>query len=239
MYVPSTDPDSIDDTDYMSVAVGPKDYYMGLNHSEFRDTVEIFEGDDDVLQYELLKFARLLLKGNPNVISLLFLKPEHYIYVSPSGQKLIDNRDIFFSKNLIKSFCGYANAQLQKMGRNSGRGFRGEKRKELVERHGYDTKNAAHCMRLLRMCIEFLKTGVMNVDRTGIDAEELIAIKKGAWSMDRVVMESQSRFKELRSIKSVLPELPNEQRASELCMEIIEEILDHDSENSGEVKASE
>lgn len=55
----------------------------------------------------------------------------------------------------------------------------GERRKALVRRHGYDTKNAAHLIRLLRMGIEFLQSGELLVDRSGHDAGELLAIKRG------------------------------------------------------------
>jgi len=41
----------------------------------------------------------------------------------------------------------------------------GKKRRELVMRVGYDSKNAAHLIRLLRMGIEFLTEGTMYVER--------------------------------------------------------------------------
>jgi len=51
----------------------------------------------------------------------------------------------------------------------------GAKRKSLVEKFGYDTKNAAHLILLLRMGIEFLSVGVLHVKRH--DAQELLEIK--------------------------------------------------------------
>jgi len=44
--------------------------------------------------------------------------------------------------------------RFQKKGENIG--YLGDKRKQLVLKHGYDAKNAAHLIRLLRMGIEFL-----------------------------------------------------------------------------------
>ena len=72
-------------------------------------------------------------------------------------------------------------------------GYMGEKRKALVRKFGYDTKNAAHLIRITRMCCEFLETGVMSVYRTH-DAEELKAIKAGAWTLDAVKEEAQRLF---------------------------------------------
>lgn len=50
----------------------------------------------------------------------------------------------------------------------------GQKRRELVRRVGYDAKNAAHLIRLLRMGIEFLTEGTLHVERA--DATELLDI---------------------------------------------------------------
>ncbi|MBL8211482.1 MAG: nucleotidyltransferase domain-containing protein [Bryobacterales bacterium] len=71
----------------------------------------------------------------------------------------------------------------QKKGLNLG--YLGDKRKTLVLHHGYDTKNAAHLIRLLRMCIEFLESGQLQVFRTR-DVDELLAIKCGQWPLAHV-----------------------------------------------------
>lgn len=71
--------------------------------------------------------------------------------------------------------------------------YMGEKRRGLVVKHGYDTKNAAHLVRLLRMCNEFLASGDMQVYRTA-DAEELKAIKRGEWPLDDVKQLASGLF---------------------------------------------
>ena len=47
-------------------------------------------------------------------------------------------------------------------------GYMGQKRRELVRRVGYDDKNAAHLIRLLRMGIEFLTEGTIYVERANL-----------------------------------------------------------------------
>ncbi len=177
----------------------------------------------DLVEYEVRKFVGLLLKCNPNVQSLLWLDEEFYLKQTPAGEALISNRHLFGSKQACASYCGYAAAQLQKMGKVAGRGFRGQKREELLTRHGYDTKNAAHCIRLLRMGIEYLRTGTMRVNRAGVDADELLAIKKGAWSMDRVVREAQALFREAKEAErsSRLPDEPDREGAEALLVQIL------------------
>lgn len=60
-------------------------------------------------------------------------------------------------------------------------------RRELEEKSGYDTKHASHLVRLMRMGYEIITEGKVIVDRTGRDADELLAIKNGAWSFDKVM----------------------------------------------------
>lgn len=225
MHVPSEDPDSIDDRDFMGVLVAPREHYIGLTPWGSKGTKETFIGDLDLVEYELRKFIGLLLKGNPNVISLLWLREDQYPLLRSGGRRLLENRELFLSKDMFHCFAGYANEQLKKMGKFERRGFRGKKREELITRYGYDTKNAAHCLRLLRMCIETLETGVVNVDRTGIDAEELLAVKRGAWSQDRVISEARSLQERAKDAfkRSQLPPQPDVKGAEKLCMEIIQE----------------
>lgn len=60
-------------------------------------------------------------------------------------------------------------------------------RRELEEKSGYDTKHASHLVRLMRMGYEIITEGKVIVNRAGRDAEELLAIKNGAWSFEKVM----------------------------------------------------
>ncbi len=69
----------------------------------------------DTVIYSLKKFLKLARECNPNIIEMLYAKPEHYFYVSPVGKKLLENRDLFLTKRAAYSFGGYANAQLNRL----------------------------------------------------------------------------------------------------------------------------
>jgi len=112
MYVPKSDPDSIDDKDIMGVYIGPLEHYLGFGR---KDVYEQWEGEWDSVFYELKKFVGLLLNCNPNVLSLLWLKPNHIIYVSSLGQRLRESRKLFVTKKAYHSFSGYAHDQFKKM----------------------------------------------------------------------------------------------------------------------------
>lgn len=71
--------------------------------------------DTDTTIYSFNKLLSLLSNCNPNCIEILGLKPEHYLYLSPVGQELLDNKNLFLSKRAIHSFGGYATAQLRRL----------------------------------------------------------------------------------------------------------------------------
>ena len=87
MYVPKSNPDSIDDKDIMGVYIGPLEHYLGFDRKE---VYEQWEGEWDCVFYELKKFIGMLLNCNPNVLSLLWLKPNGVIYENSLGQRLRD-----------------------------------------------------------------------------------------------------------------------------------------------------
>jgi hypothetical protein len=107
---------------------------------------------------------------------------------------------------------------------------RNKARAEMEAKFGFDPKHSAHLIRLLRMGKEILETGQINVDRTNIDAEELKAIRNGAWTYDQVEEYAKKMDKELDVLyeTSTLPKHPNMVKIKELCVEVVSEYLkDH------------
>jgi len=213
----------IDDVDVMGVMVPKLSNYIGL-HSVGQIVREPKDSKWDFVIYEVRKYIRLLIKANPNVLSLLWLPDHLYLKRTLLGDLLISNRQIFMTRALHKSFGGYANAQLHKMTHFAkGNGYMGKKRKALVAEHGYDTKNASHLVRLLRMGIEIKETGILNVVRP--DAMELLDIKRGKWLLKDVEHEANRLFVQFKEIDSVLPAAVDEAEAERLLMKIITEHL--------------
>lgn len=104
------------DVDIRGVATNSKRNI--LTHKDFEQVVDV---NTDTTIYSFEKIIKLLCECNPNVIEILGLKPEHYLFVSPIGKKLLKNKKIFLSKKAIYSFGGYANAQLRCLENKSAR----------------------------------------------------------------------------------------------------------------------
>ncbi len=98
------------DIDFRGVTLQLSSDLIGL--TEF----EQYEDDKtDTVIYGFNKLVKLLLECNPNTCEILGLDDDQYLIKSRLGQELIDNSRIFLSKRAIKSFGGYADAQLRRL----------------------------------------------------------------------------------------------------------------------------
>ncbi len=124
------------DIDVRGVALNSK--WEILTNRNFEQFVDV---PTDTTIYAFNKIITLLTSCNPNTIELLGLKPEHYLYVTPIGQELLDCRKMFLSKKAIHSFGGYANQQLRRLCNKSNRVVSQSEQ----EQHIFNTiKNAIH-----------------------------------------------------------------------------------------------
>jgi hypothetical protein len=99
------------DLDIKGICIPPKNYILG-----FTDHFEQAEQKEpDMVVYDIKKFMKLAAQGNPTVLEVLFTDPEFWIKVTPEGQKLIDNRNLFLSKKVKFTFSGYAFSQLKRL----------------------------------------------------------------------------------------------------------------------------
>jgi hypothetical protein len=98
-------------------------------------------------------------------------------------------------------------------------------RAELAARHGYDTKHGMHLVRLMRMCRELLEEGELRVRRP--DAEELLSIRRGTWSYDRLMQWAREQEAALDSLykTSKLPSSPDRAAIDALCVRLVEAVL--------------
>ena len=100
------------DTDYGGVYILPNEKLLGLPHF-YQDQVS--DEKHDTTYYEFNRWVELLMKANPNALESLFVLTDKVIGdIHPAVQLIIDNRDMFLTKECFKSLSGYAYAQIQK-----------------------------------------------------------------------------------------------------------------------------
>lgn len=222
LYVPKTDLDSIDDRDIMMVVIPSLDHFFGLSNYGSRGTKVVRHEELDIVIYEIRKYFSLLLKGNPNVISTLWLRPEDYLEVTTIGQEILKRKEIFMGSHIAKHFYGYALGQFRRMTHLAFQGYMGKKRKELVAKFGWDCKNGSHLIRLLTMLQEFLQTNTLIPFRTH-DRDKLLAIKRGEWTLEQVEREAERLIAGCREAEKgyVGMEKPNFNSVNHLCRELV------------------
>lgn len=221
-------PESIDDIDLISICVPPLKYFYGLKEFGSRGTKELFVDQWDVVAYDIKKLISMLAKGNPNVLSLLWLPGKYCISSTEAWNLLTLNRKLFATKQVYKSFVGYAYGQLKRAEKGNYQGYMGAKRKALFDKHGFDCKNMSHLIRLLRQGAYFLRTGVMQVDRNDVgDAVFLRAIKEGKVEFKFVKREAEELFKSIECDckSSFLPEKPDMEAIDNLCCSVVKQGL--------------
>lgn len=99
------------DVDLRGVAAVPKEYLHGFN----KRFDQYIKSEPDCTIFNIKKFFHLTSEGNPNTLELLFVDPEHHLYVDELGQMLIDNRSHFLSKSLKERYIGYSRAQAHRI----------------------------------------------------------------------------------------------------------------------------
>lgn len=117
------------DTDYRGIFIAPKETKLGiLGAVEQLEGIDVYkslkkaglelEETNDIIIWELNRFAKLAADSNPNIFDTLcvdYTNPNYTVYVDERGKELIDNRSLFMSSRLKFTFSGYAISQLAKI----------------------------------------------------------------------------------------------------------------------------
>ena len=115
------------DIDIRGIALNSKSDILGSSNFE-----QVVNEATDTIIYSLRKIVSLLSSCNPNTIEILGLKPEHYLYLSPIGQELLDNKKLFLTKRAVQSFGGYAFAQLRRLDNKAARTLEQAEREQHI-----------------------------------------------------------------------------------------------------------
>lgn len=155
--------------------------YRGVFINDLADIVNPFEKPEDTrwiegetkddTSYELRKFVKETVNGNPNFIEILF--SNQVTLTTPIGDRMRANADRFIdSQRIFEAFKGYAGNQLNKM--------------ELFTPDARTPKFAVAYMRSLLNGIELLRDGTITnpvpekfiINGEGIPAWDILALVK-------------------------------------------------------------
>lgn len=98
------------DIDFRGITLNLPSDLLGL--AEFE---QYEDAGTDTMIYSFRKMVKLLLECNPNTCEILGLDEDQYLIKTELGQELIDHTSLFLSKRAVKTFSGYAGAQLRRL----------------------------------------------------------------------------------------------------------------------------
>lgn len=215
------------DEDYRGVVIPTLPYFFGSGEFKFEQAIH---KTPDVTFFDIRKFIRLAAKANPNMLELLFTDPTDILICHPLMQKLLEHRDIFVTQLVRMTFSGYAAGAIKAIQKSmiDPPSRENPKRRALVEQFGFDTKDAAHVVRLMRMGLEIIEGKGVIVRRP--DAEELLSIRAGAWEPEKIfayAAEMESKIqKAMETCK--LPLEPDPVVVDSLCTAIVQASFEHE-----------
>ena len=205
-----------DDLDLMGICVEPPEYVVGLRRFDqyiFRtqpEGVRSGPGDVDLTVYSARKWCRLALAGNPTVLLPLFVSEAHIVSITDAGKELRNMAYAFASKRAGKAFLGYMTQQRERL--IGVRGGKHTNRPELIEKYGYDSKYAAHMIRLGLQGVEFMTTGKLELPANEETRSTLIAVRTGQMPYDDILTLAADLERQVEDllVTSPLPRDANE-----------------------------
>lgn len=273
------------DTDTRGICIQPLDVRLDpFQNFEQKDSF----GDEDRVIYDFGKWLTLCADGNPNIIELLFVPQSMTLFSTPQWQYVVQNRELFLSKKVAKTFAGYAFSQLKRLERhrewftnplgekptredyglnhhssivteavlqnlaqvpnnflkdevleelNAERAYRdakkrwedyrrwlterNPKRRETEQKFGYDTKFAAHVLRLIEEGMQLLLNHEIVFPLH--NAKLLLEIRNGGYTYEEMLSHlnhTNGFFSEWES-QSTLPNKPDVNALRELYFKVI------------------
>lgn len=176
----------------------------------------------DIKIYSLVKLFKLASAGNPNILD--FIKsPDHCIlYSNKVGDEIRRFGDNFMSKSSIDKYFGFSYNHLKSAEGRIKSGVYPDKRKDLWEKFGYDTKDIAHCIRCLLSLNDMLMYQSYNVAR---HANYIKSIRNGNLSFEKakIVIENIKTFIKEYEKYSPLRETVDKDLVRSKLLELLEE----------------
>ena len=103
---------------------------------------------------------------------------------------------------------------------------RNPNRYEINKKNTYDVKNMYHMFRLINMCTEILNGEGVNIDRTDIDRDFLMKIRKGEFEYDEIMnlleIQNENMLKAYQNTK--LPDDINQNEINQMLIDVRKKI---------------
>ena len=219
------------DHDYVGIGVEPKRMMLGMDYvgynrwdnSVLKDngmSSRSEAGSEEGTVHSLRKFFKLAYEGNTAILSTLYLP--NYVHMSPIGEHLMANRDVFLSRRALWKFGGHLVHERDRM-----IGTKREKvlRPDLVEKYGYDTKAAYQAIKLAYHGLRYARESRLMIPFAPEEREFILAVRRGEVAHAEVVSFLNSALEVLNheaENSTSLVDSADEQKINALLIELYE-----------------
>ena len=174
------------DVDYLAVYAAPTSEILSMD----KPPETVTHSKPDLEAHEVEKFCRLLIKGNPSMVEMLFT--EKMYWAADEWMALRNIREHFLSAQAVLQYIGYAKGQLANLKKGTRLHTTGGE---------YNTKSAYHMLRVLGDAASMAQGGEPVVWKDGAEREFLMDIRHGRFGPDEVEAKAAQRVADLESRK--------------------------------------
>ena len=177
-------------------------------------------GDVDLTVYNIVKYFDLVMGMNPNMVDSLFVPDDAILHMNGVGKLVRENRHSFLSQKLWQRCKGMAWSHMKRI---TSRGRLG-KRKAIVEKFGYDTKDGSNVVRVIEEAQDFLFKGDADISA---NADKIRRVRNGEWALDKLKNYFEASLEnveiKLEAGLAVIPEYPDQDAIKALLEWCLEE----------------
>jgi predicted nucleotidyltransferase len=173
----------------------------------------------DVTVYNITRYFQLCMDGNPNMIDSLFTDESDLVKSDNISYIVRQNRTMFLSQKCWHTFKGMAHSHLSRLNNR----IRVGKRSEIVEKYGYDVKDASHIVRLMGELKQILEEGDLFLK---VNSGMVMDVKEGRWTKEEVISyfeETMTHLSLLVEKGCAVPHSPNEKSIKDILLWALEE----------------
>lgn len=152
-------------------------------------------GDLDRVYHSLRKFTRLLVKGNPSILYVLFAPTITSTWL---GRELVDRRTMLAHTSTRARYLGYMRSQRERI--QGTRGAAGRIRRSPEGGGEIDWKYAMHMLRLGHQCWEYLTTLRIAAPVDEPLRSHLIDVRAGRVPLGDVVAEARNLERDVEAL---------------------------------------
>lgn len=174
----------------------------------------------DLTIYSIVKFFELCRQGNPNLIDILFTPERYVVHETTIGRVIRENKNLFISGRIVDKYLAYCSNHIANLREYKAVG----KRASLLEKYGFDTKDAGNTIRGALSVYQILDTGTYD---PSIYGDHISDIRSGVYSYEEICDEFQDIKENIKSLRlevvgKSIPEEAPEKPLKDLLVKCLE-----------------